>query len=67
MKLPCVINLERHGALTFVNNAIKIYGKSQDVNNLARTIFCEDEAGTKFEIVQFFNNKQMVHFLSGVI
>lgn len=65
MKLPCVIDLQKHCALDFVNNAIKTYGKSQDVNNLARTVNCQDENGTKFEIVQFFNNKQLAHFLSG--
>lgn len=65
MKLPCVIDLQKQGALDFVNNAIKAYGKSQDVNNLARIVDCQDENGTKFEIVQFFNNKRLVHFLSG--
>lgn len=64
MKIPCSINLERFGALEFVNNAIKHYGKRKDFNQLALTVHCETETGDKFTIVQFWNNRSVAHFMS---
>lgn len=64
MKIPCVIDLDIYGAKEFVNRAIKAYGKSRDYNNLAMTVNCEDELGNSFAIVQFYNNRRAVHFMS---
>lgn len=65
MKLPCVIDMDIPGAKTFVQKAIDTYGTSRDINELAITVRCVDEAGKPFEIVQFHNSRSLVHFLSG--
>lgn len=64
MKLPCMIDLDIFGAKDFVNTAIRTYGKSKDYNQLALTVHCTDEHGAKFDIVQFHNNRSVVHFMS---
>lgn len=64
MKIPAIIDLDKPGARDFVNNAVKVYGKSQNVNQLALTVHCKDDTGQGFQIVQFHNSRGRVHFLS---
>lgn len=64
MKLPFVIGLDISNNKELVNDCIQDYGISRDYNELAMTILCKDLNGTYFEIVQFHNNRRLVHFLS---
>ncbi len=64
MKLPFVIDLDGFNNKELVNDCIQNYGISQDYNELAMTVLCKDLNGTYFEIVQFHNNRHLVHFLS---
>lgn len=64
MKIPAIIDLDQFGAVAFVNNAIKAYGQSKDINELAITVHCKDEQGNRFDIVQFHRSRNRAHFLS---
>lgn len=48
MKIPCIIDMRKHGAKEFVQNAINVYGKTKDINQLAQTVLCKDDVGNLF-------------------
>ena len=66
MKIPFVMQIDAdQRAKAFVNRAIETFGKSRNINELALTVHCVDDVGTKFDIVQFHRTRSVIHFLSG--
>lgn len=65
MKIPCIIDLCNPGAKDWINKIIADHGNSRDYNELAMTVYCKDDVGTKFEVVQFHRTRHLVHILSG--
>lgn len=47
-----------------VNRFIARYGVSRSYNDLAMTINCKDESGFAFCLVQFWNNRSVLHVMS---
>lgn len=47
-----------------VNRFIARYGVSRSYNELAMSIHCKDEVGYTFCLVQFWNNRSVLHVMS---
>ena len=49
----------------FVDEIIRRFGVSKSINEIALSVQCIGDAGKKFELVQFHNNRGVVHVLGG--
>jgi len=62
MRIGDKIDLRRNKEA--VNRFIAKYGVSRSYNDLAMTINCKDEGGFAFCLVQFWNNRSVLHVMS---
>lgn len=60
MKLPARINLDLGVNKKIVQNMIDSYGIARDLNEIALTVYCKNEHGQEFEIVQFHSSRNFV-------
>jgi len=63
MKIPSVFNITYSGRKQ-IDRIILAHGKSKEINELALTVHCVDDAGMPFDVVQFHRTRHLVHFLS---
>lgn len=65
MKIGDRISLDIANNKKIIESIINEQGYAKDINQLAITYFCKDDNGTKYEIVQFWNSRNMVSICAG--
>lgn len=61
MKLGEKYNLNHGNNKIIIEKTINACGVSKSINELAISYHCIDSQGTKFDLVQFHNNRQIIH------
>lgn len=62
MKIPATIDIKMDysgKARAWLDDVVKAYGKSHNLNEIGETINCADEAGTEFTITRFWNSRHI--------
>jgi len=49
----------------FVDDVIRCFGVCKSVNELALSVQCIGDTGKRFELLQFHNNRSIVHVVGG--
>lgn len=66
LKIGDRISLEYNPAnKRFVDEIIRRFGVSKSINELAMSVQCIGDAGKRFELLQFHNNRSIVHVVGG--
>ena len=60
MKYGDRFDLDKPGAMEFVNNVIAKYGVSESNNEIGLSVLCRTETGQEFELVQLHNSRRIV-------
>lgn len=64
MRIGDRINLDTANNRKSIESIINKQGYARDVNQIATTYYCKDLSGEKYELVQFWNSRNIINVCS---